>query len=196
MRKIMIYSKKRIYSPEGLYDSLKNNASVILLFVCFCCGAATGCVVIKNASLFADDLLIRSLHSQSYFLHSAVYAAVVLCVSFFGGLSCCGPFIQIVISFLHGAVTSASVSAFLHDGIADGFGKYCLSLFIGNVVMTCAIILYGADCMKVSGEICCDLFLMQNEKIEIRVYIIKTLIAIALCGIALLINALCVRLFI
>lgn len=193
MRKIMIYSNRGNIAEEGLIGGIRQNGALILLFTAFCCGMLTGCFIMRGAGEGIRGLCAADLAKDpvvACLSYGGLYVTGLVLLAFTGALSCFGVLMEVFINFAHGCITSALMSYVLINDSYAGFGKLCSCVLLGEVLFSCAMLLYSSSCVRISGELCAEYFFEQKQKSNFKLFLIKTMITVAASGIALLLTAL------
>ena len=125
MKKIMIYSDHGNIRSDGLRQSIKQNADVILLYTAVICGLFTGSIMLRslfNENIFTIDPCVIFADSGQYLFRSGIYALGLILLAYFGALSSFGVILQIMNGFFYGVVSGAFFVLVLMSVVLPTYG--------------------------------------------------------------------------
>ena len=171
MKRLMIYSKRKLPDITGGKDLIKKNGVIIFLGVMFLCGLITGISLYFGAerereliTLFAERFVAR--RALPFFLTELVINGVPMLVAMLGGVSAAGlPFIAavpFVKGLFHGVLSAYLITEFS----AKGYGFYSLITVPGGAIGVFSVLCLCEMCFSLSGKVFRTAFADSRESIN------------------------------
>lgn len=195
MKRLMIYSKRKLPFVSGGKDIIKQNGVLIMLFTVFVCGLITGISLYFGAdrereliSLFTERLISKD--PLPYFASELLLNFIILAIIMISGVGAAGfPFIA-AMPFVKGLLNGI-LSAFLIGSFSTkGFGYYALMIVPGGALCVSAMLFLCEYCFSVSVKVFKCTFTENREGVNgarlLAVYGIALAAAILSCAVSLL----------
>ncbi len=199
MKKVMIYSKHTDFNKRTFSETARESSGLIMLFITFLCGLFSGSMFAVNADNIASFSFLFSpvinSNIKQYFFSALFFFLSIWLMSTAGGMSCFGMIFQLISVFMTGFTTAFFASYLILTYSTDGLGKFCLSVFPGTIISSCALITFGNKGNKMSLIICSKLLSGQQEKEDVKSYFISSIICLSLFLVGILINAIFIGIF-
>lgn len=188
MKRLMIYSKRKLPDISSGRDFFKKNGVMIFLCIIFLCGLITGISVYFGAdrereliTLFTQRYVARS--TVSFYVNELIVTSVLMIIAALAGVSAAGlPFIAAV-PFVKGMLNGVLSAYLIGTFSAVGYGYYALMTVPGGCLCVLAIVHLCEMCCSVSGKVFKTSFADSREGINGARYLI-------ICGICVLGGAL------
>lgn len=171
MKRLMIYSKRKLPDLSGGKDMIKKNGILIFLIVVFMCGLITGISVFFGAehereliSMFSERFSNRS--PLQFFLYGLVMNGVPMIIALLGGVSAAGiPFV-VAVPFVKGVFDGILSAYLIGTYMTSGYGYYALITVPGGCIGVFSLLYLCDMCFSVSQKVFRTSFTEMRENIN------------------------------